>query len=254
LPDQTTTPNTPTARRRWFVRGQVQGVGFRPFVYRIANEIGLRGWVRNDTSGVTIEAWAEPDALDLFQKQLIAHTPPLAQIDHIESTDLAPTKPAPTGFNIVHSESTATDRGRVTVDCATCQDCRREMLDPADRRSRHPLINCTNCGPRYSIVRDTPYDRAATTMSTFEMCTVCAREYTDPADRRFHAQPICCNRCGPKLELRFRDGSTPPGDPIRTAAELLRNGRVLAIKGIGGYHLAVDATSPAPVAELRQRK
>lgn len=232
----------------------MQGVGFRPFVYRLARECGLVGWVRNEPSGVTIEGWAGAGELDTFHARLVSELPALARIDRlrIEVIDLG--ECVWKEFVIVASEHEATAPGRVTIDCATCDDCAREMHDPEDRRSGHGLINCTNCGPRYSIVRGMPYDRASTTMAGFPMCEACAREYRDPMDRRFHAQPICCHECGPRLELRSADGKVLSCDVFNEAAKLLRAGKILAIKGIGGYHLAVDACNETAVARLRQQK
>lgn len=240
--------------QRWSIRGQVQGVGFRPFVYRLATAHALRGWVRNDTGGVTIEAWGAPAALDAFDRDLRRTLPPLARVDQVERETVGPADERPDTFRIVASDSTAVERGRVTVDSATCADCRRELFDPADRRCRHGLVNCTNCGPRFTIVRDLPYDRAATTMAGFAMCPRCAGEYADPGDRRFHAQPICCHDCGPKVSLCLADGHAAPGDPIVETARLLAAGQIVAIKGLGGYHLAVRAGDEGAVRELRRRK
>lgn len=247
---ETTAPR----RREWRVRGQVQGVGFRPCVYRVATALGLTGWVRNDQSGVIIEAVGTPAQFDRFEREILDHLPPLARIDHCEWHDLGPGAPHDALFRIIESDHNGLARAHVTVDSATCDACRRELLDPANRRYRHPLINCTDCGPRYTIVRDTPYDRAATTMASFAMCDACAHEYADPADRRFHAQPNCCHDCGPMLSLRGARGERIEGDPLARAAHLLRDGRVVAIKGLGGFHLACDATSERAVATLRARK
>ncbi|MCL4221238.1 MAG: carbamoyltransferase HypF [Phycisphaerales bacterium] len=249
-----TSETTDNLHQRWSIRGQVQGVGFRPFVYRIATAHALRGWVLNHTGGVTIEAWGERTALDSFDRDLRTTLPPLARVDQIERETVRPAGRAPVSFRIVASESTTAARGRVTVDSATCSDCQRELLDPADRRYRHGLINCTNCGPRFTIVRDLPYDRAATTMAGFAMCARCAGEYADPGNRRFHAQPICCHDCGPKVSLRLADGRAVAGEPIVEAARLLAAGRIVAIKGLGGYHLAARARDEVAVRELRRRK
>lgn len=246
----------PTAarRRQWRVVGQVQGVGFRPRVFRLATSLGLTGWVRNDRSGVTIEAQGAPGMLDLFERTLAIDLPPLASIDALVSRDLGPADPVEHAFRIEHSDDDGRARARVTVDSVTCDACRRELLEPADRRRGHALINCTDCGPRYTIVRATPYDRANTTMSSFPMCDRCAHEFEDPADRRFHAQPNCCHDCGPRLELIDAAARPIEGDPIEHAARLIRGGGVVAIKGLGGYHLACDATSERAVATLRARK
>jgi hydrogenase maturation protein HypF len=259
MPDAPCTPET-VVRRGYRVTGQVQGVGFRPFIYRLAMEMGLSGTVRNDPTGVTIDVWRDGSGgdaeaeLERFAARITTDAPALACVDGVRPIELdEPRDPEP-GFRIIHSDHEPARRGRVTVDSATCPDCLREMLDPDDRRSRHPLINCTNCGPRYTIVRDLPYDRPLTTMADFPMCPTCQAEYDDPADRRFHAQPTCCPSCGPKLTLTDVDGNVIDGDPIEQAAELLRGGGVLAVKGLGGYHLAVDACSEEAVSRLRGRK
>jgi hydrogenase maturation protein HypF len=241
-------------RRRWHVTGQVQGVGFRPFVYRLAAELQLDGSVRNDPSGVTIEACGPAGRLDELQRRVKRDAPALARITAVRLIDEEPAETRRGCFRIIQSEREGTDRGRVTVDSAVCDDCLRELFDAADRRHRHALINCTNCGPRYTIVRDLPYDRPLTTMADFAMCDACACEYADPADRRFHAQPTCCPQCGPQLRVLDRRGAGLTGDPIACAAALLRAGQILAMKGLGGYHLVVDALDEAAVRRLRQRK
>jgi hydrogenase maturation protein HypF len=243
-----------TELRAWRIQGQVQGVGFRPFVYRLATELGLSGAVGNDASGVTLEAWGELGALDALERRIVSDAPALARIDRMERVRCDGAAPAARPFRIVESDHTPAERGRVTVDAAVCDDCLREMRDAADRRFRHALVNCTNCGPRFTIVRDLPYDRPLTTMAGFPMCRPCAEEYADPGDRRFHAQPTCCPTCGPRLGLIRPDGSALRGDPIEAAAALLRQGRVLAMKGLGGYHLVADATSEAAVGRLRRGK
>lgn len=248
-------PNSTTLHHRWHIQGQVQGVGFRPFVYRLATQHHLVGAVRNDTAGVVIDAWANLETLDRFEHQLLTTLPPLASIDRMQRESIDPPGPPPPSFSILASDTTtAVERGRVTVDCATCPDCRRELFNPTDRRYRHGLINCTNCGPRFTIVRDLPYDRAATTMRDFAMCNQCAHEYANPADRRFHAQPVCCHDCGPQVRIVRPDGSTIDADPYLHAADMLRRGSILAIKALGGYHLACRADDPHAVAELRRRK
>lgn len=255
---RTTAPNAAIATnnrcREWRMAGQVQGVGFRPCVYRVANELGLNGWVRNDSAGVTIRACGDQQQLDRFVDQLNESLPPLARIDQISERDLGESEPGETAFEIIPSEDLGRAEARVTVDCATCEHCKRELLDRSDRRYRHPLINCTDCGPRYTIIQDTPYDRAQTTMAHFEMCDACAHEYRDPSDRRFHAQPNCCHDCGPRVALHDASGARIEGDPIAKAADALRRGAILAVKGLGGYHLACDATKHDAVAELRDRK
>ncbi len=235
------------------VRGLVQGVGFRPTVWRLARDLGLRGAVLNDAEGVLVRAWAPRAALDAFRARLTADPPPLARIDAIEETPLEPSQP-PAGFEIAESADGPALTG-VTPDAATCPACLAEILDEADRRAAYPFANCTHCGPRLSIVRAVPYDRARTSMADFPMCPDCRREYADPADRRFHAQPNACPACGPRIWLENRAGETIEAtDPIGAAAAMLRAGRILAVKGIGGFHLACDAADEAVVAELRRRK
>jgi len=239
--------------RRIHVRGTVQGVGMRPFVYRLARELGVAGRVRNDARGVTIEAFAAPEALDAFTARLARERPPAAAFDAI-SSETIPHEPAE-AFVIV--ESAGADERRVSIppDLATCGACLAEVNDPADRRHLYPFTNCTDCGPRFTIAKDVPYDREATTMAPFRMCPDCRREYGDPADRRFHAEPNACPGCGPRLELRTPAGEVVAAkDPVSHAAAALREGRVVAVKGIGGFHLACDATSSPAVRLLRERK
>jgi hydrogenase maturation protein HypF len=234
------------------VTGVVQGVGFRPFVYGLATSLGLSGLVGNDVDGVFAEIEGEAGAVAKFLLLLEQQAPPLARIERVTAATMRPAGSA--GFAIVPSQAGGQRHALVSADSATCDDCRRELADPADRRYRYPFINCTNCGPRFTIVRDVPYDRPLTTMSGFAMCVACAAEYHDPADRRFHAQPVCCPACGPQLRLVQADGTELSGDPIAAAASLLLAGRVLAVKGLGGYHLAVDAGNEAAAAALRARK
>ena len=240
------------------VRGLVQGVGFRPTVWRLARELGLRGDVRNDGEGVSIRVWGEQGAIERFCVSLDRECPPLARIDALERNALADTA-AEKGFRIIPSAATEVRTG-VVPDAATCPACRGEILDPKDRRYRYPFTNCTHCGPRLSIVRGIPYDRANTSMAVFEMCPACLTEYGDPADRRFHAQPNACPRCGPQVWLANREGNRVQpatfgvGDAIEAASILLARGAIVAVKGIGGFHLACDATQEAAVAELRRRK
>jgi hydrogenase maturation protein HypF len=244
----------PLVRRRWRLGGQVQGVGFRPFVYRAARQCGLTGWVRNDNVGVLIEVQGSTQGLAAFEDQLRHHAPALSHIGTWEETAVAAVE-SEGDFQIIDSAGAGADPlAAVAVDTAVCPECLREILDPAQRRHGYGLTNCTNCGPRYSIIRAVPYDRPNTTMAGFAMCPACRGEYADPADRRFHAQPIACPACGPKVELVTTDGTPLPGDPYRGAAHLLRAGRVVAIKGLGGFHLACDATNAAAVRLLRQRK
>ena len=249
-------PPAPAVRRTWRVQGQVQGVGFRPFVYRLARRLGLTGSVRNDPAGVTIEAQGTSDTLDAFAVGIVDEAPALASVDRLTLLAEGGVREEESTFSIVASDHAPAERGRVTVDAATCDDCVREILDPTDRRYRHALANCTSCGPRYTIVRDLPYDRPLTTMAPFPMCPACEAEYQEPGDRRFHAQPNCCRVCGPRIRLVDAEGR-PVGetdDPIHEAAALLADGRILAVKGLGGYHLAVDACSEEAVARLRQGK
>lgn len=245
-------PTELVTRRRLELRGQVQGVGFRPFVYRLATRIGLSGFVANTTAGAVVEVEGLEDDIERFARALVAELPPQASIAEMRQCGLPPR--GDQAFTIAASGAAAARRAQVTPDLATCPDCLRELFDPGDRRWRYPFINCTNCGPRYSIIRDLPYDRPATTMSRFAMCAPCQREYDDPADRRFHAQPNACPRCGPRLRLERADGTPIVGDPVVAAARLLRAGRIVAVKGIGGYHLACRADRDDVVRRLRQRK
>jgi hydrogenase maturation protein HypF len=242
-----------TEGRRVSVTGTVQGVGFRPFVYRLAHALGLTGRVRNDAAGVTIEAFGTAAALDAFQARLRAERPPAAVIATLDAEPIA-AEPAPS-FEIVASGGAAERRVAIPPDLAICPDCLREVADPADRRHRYPFTNCTACGPRFTIALGAPYDRPATTMAAFRMCPACAREYGDPLDRRFHAQPNACPACGPRVEARDPAGAPIAcADPVAHVAAALASGAVAAVKGIGGYHLACDATSPAAVRLLRARK
>jgi len=234
------------------VEGVVQGVGFRPFVYTLATGLGLAGHVGNDTDGVFVEVEGAPAVVSEFLVLLERDAPPLARIERITTAPLPPSGSA--SFAIAASGSAGPRRTLISADTATCADCLRELADPADRRYGYPFINCTNCGPRFTIVRDVPYDRPLTTMAGFAMCERCAAEYHDPADRRFHAQPTCCPDCGPRLALLDHHGNALAAEPLAGAAGLLRQGRVLAIKGLGGYHLAADAGCEAAVAALRARK
>jgi hydrogenase maturation protein HypF len=230
----------------------VQGVGYRPFVYGLACRLGLGGFVGNDGLGVLIEAEGEAGALDRLVEALTAQAPPLARVEHVEAVPIAPV--GQTGFAISASGKSGPRTVLVAPDTGTCAGCLSEMADPADRRHAYPFTNCTNCGPRYTIVRELPYDRPGTTMAAFALCARCEGEYADPLDRRFHAQPVCCPDCGPRLELRGADGATLPGDPVARAADLLAGGAIVAIKGLGGYHLAAAASNETAVSTLRQRK
>ncbi len=240
-------------RRSVRITGTVQGVGFRPFVHREASELGLVGTVRNDSDGVLVDVSGDECAVACFEERLATRPPPLARVLSVRSTPVSP--PAEFsfdgGFVIVTSDGSAAPNAAVSVDAATCDACVAEILDPADRRHRYPFTNCTNCGPRYTIVRSVPYDRAATTMAGFAMCPPCRSEYDDPTDRRFHAQPNACPDCGPSLRW---SGDVVGGEALTHAVDALRSGAVVAIKGLGGFHLAVDATDERAVATLRQRK
>ncbi|MGA2349323.1 MAG: carbamoyltransferase HypF [Terracidiphilus sp.] len=282
-------------RRQVLVSGVVQGVGFRPFIYRLAQEEGLAGFVGNDTDGVTIEIEGPGERVEAFLTRLRLEAPPLARIDSLAVRELAATNAA--GFQIIASDAKGHVRTGIPADAATCPDCLRELLDPHDRRYRYPFLNCTNCGPRFTITSRIPYDRPQTSMAKFPMCPDCRQEYDDPLNRRFHAQPNACWVCGPRVWLEsagaaglkinsanlltrnFREAeansqplskplSTAPAssyeakdtstsrqdDPIDQAIRMFLSGQILAIKGIGGFHLSVDATNPAAVMRLRERK
>ncbi|MFC1464938.1 MAG: carbamoyltransferase HypF [Candidatus Brachytrichaceae bacterium NZ_4S206] len=240
-------------RQRLTVQGIVQGVGFRPFVFGLAQRLGLAGHVGNNSSGVFIEIEGAPDALAAFVHELRTNPPPLALIDRVTVEDLP--AQGESAFVIVESEAQAGASTAISPDVCICNDCLRELFDPADRRYRYPFINCTNCGPRFTIIRDIPYDRPLTTMAAFPMCPACAREYHDPADRRFHAQPVACPECGPRVWFEAPGQATHWDDEaICVTQAALRAGRIIAVKGIGGFHLACDATSDAALAALRRRK
>ncbi|MGW2567283.1 carbamoyltransferase HypF [Streptomyces sp. NPDC001537] len=251
-----TAPAARAVRRRVLVRGTVQGVGFRPFVHRLATDLALAGFVSNTASGVVIEVEGAPDGVARFCGLLATQPPPLAAVTGVGVEDL-PATGADDAFTIRATER-STGRTLLPPDTATCEDCLRELADPADRRHRHPFVTCTHCGPRFTIATGMPYDRAVTTMAAFPMCPACAREYGDPADRRFHAQPVACPECGPRLRLVPSAGSgirpARDGDALVAARSLLAAGRVLAVKGLGGYHLACDATDAHAVDTLRARK
>lgn len=255
------------------VTGIVQGVGMRPFVYREAIAHGICGWVLNAGDGVHIEAHAPVDALDAFVAALSEHAPAAARVEYVEVVDLAANgwdTANEQGFRIVASQDQTAHTTLVSPDIATCDDCLRELFDPADRRYHYPFINCTNCGPRFTIIRSLPYDRAATSMDRFPMCPECAAEYANPLDRRFHAQPDACFDCGPHITWREASVGDEPGEAAASLAvgttretsdaiidrcvELLANGGIVAIKGLGGFHLSCDAANEQAVAELRRRK
>jgi len=238
---------------RIHITGIVQGVGFRPFVYGLATRMNLTGWVRNTSAGVDIEVDGTEEALDAFIRALEQEAPPLAQIDSLEAVHRPPN--GFTAFEIVHSEPIPDAFQPISPDVSICPDCLRELFDPQDRRYRYPFINCTNCGPRFTIIRDIPYDRPLTTMSVFPMCPACQSEYDDPLNRRFHAQPNACPACGPHIELRTPGMDDRRGEEaIRGAQEMLAAGKIVAVKGLGGFHLACDATSDRALQTLRERK
>jgi hydrogenase maturation protein HypF len=243
-------------RVRARVGGTVQGVGFRPYVFRLAEELGLGGNIRNDERGVLLEVEGPPAAVAGFLARLPAEAPPLASVEAVEPEDVPAT--GETEFRIVESEHRGEPEALVSPDTATCPDCLAEMLDPGDRRHRYPFINCTNCGPRFTIVRGVPYDRPLTTMAGFEMCAACRAEYEDPRDRRFHAQPNACPECGPQVRLLDAAGEEVPrtgdGDAVAAAAAMVEAGGILAVKGLGGFHLACRADDEAAVGALRSRK
>ncbi len=241
-------------RKRLLLAGQVQGVGFRPYVYRLAAELGLTGWVINDSRGVELEVQGAQSAVEEFLSRLVGELPPLAEISRYEETTID-LSAGETEFAIRPSAAGKAADAQVTIDTAVCDDCLREMNDPDDPRYRYPFINCTNCGPRYTIVRRIPYDRPNTTMSEFAMCPMCADEYAHPTSRRFHAQPVACQTCGPNVWLvDTRGRQIACSDPIASGAAMLQEGKVVAIKGLGGFHLACRADDEHVVRRLRERK
>ncbi len=268
---ENTTPSLPDGRLRVVIQGAVQGVGFRPFVYRLAHEHGVMGWIVNDTQGVVIEAEGAMPALTRFLADLSAHKPPRAIIHTLGSSWLDPV--GYDQFEIRPSDGQGSKTALVLPDIATCSDCLEELFNPADRRYRYPFINCTNCGPRFSIIQALPYDRPHTTMRHFQLCAACQAEYDDPVNRRFHAQPNACPVCGPHLALweRASVSEAPPVPPsptghpdwmvtaehdqaLQRAVDALRAGQIVAIKGLGGFHLMVDAYDASAIARLRERK
>ncbi len=248
-----------SAARQIVVEGVVQGVGFRPFVWRLATELALAGSVRNAAGRVEIRVAGEPAALRAFVRRLRSDAPPRARVDTVTAAPLGPVEAATLvrPFSIDESTAAAATERLFPPDIATCDECLQEVLDPADRRYRYPFTNCTNCGPRATIIDELPYDRARTTMRAFPLCPACAAEYADPANRRFHAEPVACPACGPRLAYRVT-GAVAAGarddDALLAAAADLRAGRIVAVKGLGGYHLACDATDEAAVRRLRDRK
>jgi hydrogenase maturation protein HypF len=248
-----------TTRERLRVTGTVQGVGFRPFVYRHAVALGLAGYVLNDSAGVLIEVEGPAELVAELTRLLVEDPPPLARVAGVAAQRLPPSG-ASTGFRIVESRDAGSADVPVSIDTTTCPDCLTEVDDPADRRFGYAFTNCTNCGPRYTIVLEVPYDRPATTMAKFAMCSQCLAEYEDPADRRFHAQPNACPVCGPQLSWRASRDAGAGGETVSgpgaldLAVEAIMSGRIIAMKGVGGYHLVADATDPSAIAELRRRK
>ena len=233
------------------ITGVVQGVGFRPFVWRLAHELGLRGYVNNGAAGVTVHAEGPPEALDQLIHRLRNEAPPLARIDGVASETASFV-----GYRDFSISESGGGRATTTIgaDVAICRDCLDELFDPASRRWRYGFITCTHCGPRYTVTRTLPYDRSQTSLAPFPLCPACAREYTAPADRRFHAETTCCAECGPQLSLTGAGGSRIAGDPIAQTLALLQSGRIVAIKGLGGFHLACDARNASAVLRLRERK
>ena len=234
------------------ITGIVQGIGFRPFIYNLARRYSIRGWVLNNEKGVLIDAEGEDGNLDLFLKDISRLAPPLARIETFDVRCLVPLNY--TTFEIRKSEEVQDKFVLISPDVATCDQCLTELFSPQNFRYRYPFINCTLCGPRFTIIQDIPYDRHKTTMAPFKMCPVCQKEYEDPSDRRFHAQPNACSACGPSLCLKDRDGKEVFGDPIEKTLDLLAKGEIVAIKGLGGFHLACDAKNQEAVSSLRSRK
>jgi hydrogenase maturation protein HypF len=253
LPLKSSSSPNSKLRRAFELKGVVQGVGFRPFVYGLARKHSLQGWVKNSSSGVYIEVEGPPKKVEQFTEQLPLEAPPRSRIESLKFVDLPLA-----GFCGFEIQESLEEEGRyqlISPDIATCSACREEIFDPRDRRHRYPFTNCTNCGPRFTIMEDIPYDRPRTTMARFRMCPDCQREYEDPADRRFHAQPNACPMCGPRLQLADAEGKPLPApDPISSALGLLKQGKILAIKGLGGFLLACDAQDASAVKTLRQRK
>lgn len=242
-----------TIRTQIIVRGIVQGVGFRPFVYSHASKRSLNGRVLNNATGVLIDLEGDASEIEHFVRELELNPPPLSSIESIERLENLIPLDYP-DFQIVDSDSAGQRFVPISADIATCDDCLKELFDPDNRRYRYPFINCTNCGPRFTIIENIPYDRVNTTMHEFRMCSACREEYENPLDRRFHAEPTACHVCGPSLRLFDREGNEAGGDELATATDLLGRGNILAIKGIGGFHLACDALSNEAVARLRGRK
>jgi hydrogenase maturation protein HypF len=238
--------------RDFRIRGLVQGVGFRPTVYRIAVALGLAGSVYNDAEGVVVHLEGDPRAVDAFPETLLKEKPPLARIDSIEPHEAADA--GETAFRIDATPQGGHVRTAITADASVCEACLKEVFDPQDRRWRYAFANCTHCGPRFTITRHLPYDRPQTSMAAFPMCADCRAEYENPLDRRFHAQPIACPVCGPSLTLTDAEGNPLPGDPVRETVKAVLAGKIVAMKGLGGFHLVCDARNAEAVAALRERK
>ncbi|MFH1157732.1 MAG: carbamoyltransferase HypF [Pseudomonadota bacterium] len=246
--------HSPAEGRRFIVRGAVQGVGFRPFVYRLAREEKLAGWVKNTPQGVVIEVEGDAGHLSLFSERLGREKPPNAVIDHIQETSIPSV--GETEFRIIHSSENEPVTASILPDFAMCSECEAEMNDPSNRRFRYPFINCTHCGPRYTIIRRLPYDRPHTSMAGFRMCDACKTEYDNPLDRRFHAQPVACPECGPQIELKDAQGVllAERDEALQKTADAVRAGKIVAMKGLGGFHLIADARSNAVLQRMRERK
>ena len=244
------------SRQRLTVRGIVQGVGFRPFVYRLAQELSLSGWVRNDGAGVSIEAEGDTASLLTLQQRLRQEAPPRAQFDSLQIEEIQPENAANDSFRILESQTDAKGQFDAAIgpDAGICDNCLKELFDPANRRYRYAFINCTDCGPRYTIAKRLPYTREKTSMAGFTQCSNCQSEYDDPVQRRFHAEPNACPVCGPQLNLLDEKGDAIAGDPVTETLKRLQAGEIVAIKGLGGFHLACDARNPDAVARLRERK
>ena len=243
-------PESDLAARQITLSGRVQGVGFRPFIYRLAVEYELAGWVRNRMGLVDIHVQGMTENIQHFIDDIFNRKPPLAE-PHLEAEQPADAADYD-GFNIIQSTEQGQSHISVPADLFLCDDCLAELNDPSDRRYRYPFINCTQCGPRYTLIRSLPYDRPNTTMAAFELCPQCRREYEDPADRRFHAEPVACPVCGPVLSFNASEDNIEGNQAsLASAVEVLREGQVLAVKGIGGYHLMCDATNEQAVSRLQ---
>ncbi|MGL6135652.1 MAG: acylphosphatase, partial [Planktothrix sp.] len=248
--------NSQQHRLHLTLQGTIQGVGFRPFIYRLATELNLTGWVNNSVQGVCIEVEGFREVLEQFQYRILKEKPPQSEIETLDAVWL-PT----VGYSQfeIHASEPTNNREKSAIvlpDLSTCSDCLQDILDPENRRYQYPFTNCTNCGPRYSIIRDLPYDRNHTTMATFIMCSDCQNEYNYPLNRRFHAQPNACPVCGPQLELWDKNGKVIASlnQALKQAADIISSGQILALKGLGGFHLIVDARNETAVQNLRQRK